>query len=549
MKSGKTPSARLLAGGVLAAAAMQPLAPCQSQIRFRDMAAIAGLDFVLAHHPTPRKHLIETMAGGVAAFDYDGDGRTDLYFTNGAAVPSLEKESPRYWNRLYRNLGDLRFADMTERAGVQAEGYCIGAAAADYDNDGDTDLFVAGVNRSLLYRNGGDGTFREVARAAGVSGAEWAVGGAWLDYDGDGHLDLFVVNYLKWSPDFDTFCGDAREGVRSYCDPSLFEGLPNRLYRNRGDGTFEDVSEQAGIADHVGKGMSAAVADYDGDGHPDIFVANDKLPNFLFRNLGDGSFEEVALFAGVALQDHGKAVSGMGSDFRDADNDGFPDIVFTALAGESFPLFRHTGSGGFRDATFQSGMGALTYDRSGWGIGLADFDNDGRKDIFAANSHVNDTVAHFEAARYELENSIFANQGAGRFGAVPEAGFEAARAHRGSAFADFDGDGLLDIVVSSLGERAELWRNVTATENHWLEVALQGRRSNRDAVGAVVRIGNQSNRVSFSVGYASSSHTPLHFGLGRAGLAQAVEIRWPSGRRQTLADVPANQVLEVREPE
>lgn len=522
--------------------------PTPSQVRFLDIADEAGVNFVLEHGATPQKHLIETMGGGLAVFDYDGDGRMDIFFANGASLPSLEKSSERFWNRLYRNLGGMRFSDATEPSGLAGEGFCTGATAADYDNDGHQDLFVACFQRNALYRNLGDGTFDNVIGQAGISSDEWSIGGLWLDYDGDGNLDLFVVNYLDWTPAFDTYCGDPRLGVRSYCAPGLFDGFPNRLYRNRGDGTFEDVSRRAGIWDHVGKGMSAVAADADGDGDADIFVTNDKAPNFLFVNQGDGTFEENALFSGVALQDHGRPVSGMGADFSDYDNDGLPDIVFTALSGESFPLFRNTGTGSFRDVTFRSGTGPLTHKLSGWGVALVDFDNDGWKDLFAANSHVNDTVAHFEAASYKLANSIFLNSGDGTFQPVAGSGLDAARAHRGAGFADFDGDGLVDVVVTSLGERAELWRNVTESANRWLGLSLAGTRSNRGGIGARVQVRDQVRYAASSTGYVSSSHAGVRFGVGAWEVVKRAEIRWPSGTLQILENLETNRVHAVQEP-
>ncbi len=522
-----------------------------AQILFRDVAEQSGLDFILENSPTESKHLIETMAGGVAVFDYDGDGRIDIYLTNGAAIPSLRKESPKHWNRLYRNQGGMRFRDVTQTAGLAGAGYSIGAAAADYDNDGDPDLFVTGVRGDTLYRNRGDGTFEDVSAKAGVAGGEWASDAAWIDYDHDGLLDLFVVRYLQWTLDFDTYCGDRQSGVRAYCHPRLFAGLPNALYRNRGDGTFEDVSEVSGISAHVGKGMSAAVADYDLDGFDDIFVTNDKAPNFLFHNLGDGAFEEVGLFAGPALRDHGKPASGMGADFRDYDDDGLPDIVFTALFGESFPLFRNAGDGLFDDASYRSRLAPLTIGLSGWSVGLYDFDNDGRKDLFTANAHVNDTVESFEATRYKLPNSVFLNQGDGVFedgSATAALSAGPPRAHRGSGFADFNGDGWIDVVVTSLGEPVELWENVSGGDNRWLILRLRGRESNRDAIGARIRIGPQRNHMTTSVGYASSSRTGVHFGLGDLEVVERIDIRWPSGVEQTLTGVETNRRIDVTEP-
>lgn len=521
-------------------------------IRFRDVAASAGLDFVLENHPTERKNLIETMAGGVAVFDYDGDGLTDIFFTNGATVASLKKESPKYWNRLYRNLGGMKFRDVTEAAGVAGEGYAIGAAAADYDNDGDVDLFVGGVRRNILYRNEGNGKFRDATREAGIASGPWCEGAAWLDYDNDGWLDLFVVNYLQWSPEFDVFCGDRGANVRAYCHPRFFDGLPNVLYYNRGDGTFEDVSKQSGIGAHIGKGMSVAIADYDLDGFVDIFVTNDKIPNFLFHNKGDGTFEEVALLAGGALQDSGMAVSSMGADFRDYNNDGYPDIVFAALSGETFPLFLNERGAMFRDAGQSSRMAPLTHRRSGWSIGLFDLNNDRWKDIFTTNAHVNDTVEFFEATKYKLTNSVFANTGNGTFRDVSAgSGLDRGepRAHRGCGLADFNQDGKLDVVVASLGGPAELWENVTPGTNTRLILRLRGTKSNRDGIGARIRIGDQYNHMTTSVGYVSSSHFGVHFGTGSAKSIERVTITWPSGREQVLENVPTGQVLEVSEPE
>jgi len=524
--------------------------PAPAPIRFRNVARSAGLHFILENHPTPEKHMIETMAGGVAAFDYNNDGRADIYFTNGAAIPSLEKDSPKYFNRLYRNEGGMRFTDVTAEAGVAGAGYSMGAAAADYDNDGDVDLFVAGVYRNILYRNTGKGSFQEVTAKAGLKSELWSVAAGWFDYDNDGRLDLFVVNYANWSAAFDRFCGDTAKKVRVYCHPKWFEGLANTLYRNRGDGGFEEVSARAGIAAHIGRGMSVAFADYDQDGFLDAFVTNDNLSNFLFRNRGDGTFEEAALPAGVALLDHGRPVSSMGVDFRDYDNDGWADINVTALAGETYPLFRNLGQGAFRDATISSRLGPLSSPRSGWGNGFFDLNNDGWKDLFTANSHVNDRIELFEATEYRQPNSIFVNLGGTFRDGSAEAGegFRSAAAHRGSAFADFNSDGRIDLVVTALGEPAELWENVSPAENRWLLLKLEGTRSNRDGIGARIRIGSQHNHMTTAVSYASSSHDGVHFGLGKAETIDRLEVHWPSGAVQPIEGVKTNQVLELREP-
>lgn len=525
--------------------------PKLDPIQFRNVAPSGGVNFTLENDPTPEKRLVETMAGGVAAFDYDGDGLTDIYFTNGAALPSLEKTSPKYWNRLYRNLGDFHFQDVTEKAGVAGAGYSMGAAAADYDNDGHADLFVTGVGRNILYHNRGDGTFEDVTAHSGIKSSPWSIGAAWFDYDNDGLLDLFVVNYLKWSPNSEPYCGDASRQLRVYCSPRVYDGLSNTLYHNEGNGKFKDVSQESGIAAFIGKGMGVAIGDYDGDGLMDIFVTNDKMRNFLFHNLGHGKFEEVGMQAGVALLDTGNPISGMGADFRDYDNDGLPDIAFSALAGETFPLFRNLGRGLFEDVTYSSNMALDSRVYSGFGLGMFDFNNDGWKDIFTANSHVNDRVELYEATPYKLHNSVFLNRGNGTFQDVSDTAgqdFLTPRAHRGAAFADFNNDGRIDAIVTSLGDAPELWQNVTAGENSWLIFKLEGTRSNRDGIGAQIRVDGQSNHMTSALSYASSSNFGVHFGIGKLKQAKKIEIRWPSGRKQVLTNVPTNQVLRVREP-
>ncbi len=536
---------------LVALAAGPSLADQAGPVRFRNVASEAGVDFTLENHPTPEKRMIETMAGGVAVFDYDGDGLVDIYFTNGAEIPSLAKAGPEHWNRMYRNDGGMRFSDVTAAAGVAGSGYDMGVAAADYDNDGDIDLLVTGVFRVTLFQNGGNGTFRDVTATAGLQGGEWSVAAGWFDYDRDGLLDLLVVNYARWSLEFDTFCGDARRGLRAYCDPLQLAPISNRLYRNVGDGSFEDATRSAGIAEHAGRGMSVAFGDADGDGWIDAFVTNDNLPNFLFLNRGGESFEEGAMFSGPALLQDGDPVASMGVDFRDYDNDGLPDIAVTALIAETFPLFRNEGDGFFVDATGPSGMARLSNRRSGWGIGLYDFDNDGWKDVFTANSHVNDIIAEFEPTTPYLEpNAVFANRGDGTFvdatGSAGAGFATAAKAHRGCAFADFNRDGRVDAVVSALGGPAELWENVSPGGASWLNVRLRGAQSGRDGIGAVVEVAGQANLMTTAVGYASSSHDGVHFGLGSAEVA-SVRVRWPDGRVQDAGTVRVNRVLEIHE--
>jgi len=507
-----------------------------------------GIEFVLENSATPQKHQIETMAGGLAALDYDNDGLPDLYFTNGAAQPSLEKTGPAYYNRLYRNLGGWKFEDATDRAGVRGAGYSMGAAAGDYDNDGWVDLFVTGVGRNILYRNRGDGTFEDVTAKAGVTGKLWSIAAGWFDYDNDGRLDLFVVQYCRWDPAREPFCGDPKGAFRTYCHPKYYEGLPNVLFHNNGDGTFTDVSEASAIARHIGKGMGVAFGDYDGDGRLDVFVANDTTPNFLFRNEGNGRFHEAALEAGVAFNDDGRALSSMGVDFRDVDNDGREDLFVTALANETFPLYRNLGGGLFADVTYPSRIGAATLAWSGWGTGIYDFDNDGFKDIFSANGDVNDNTELFSSRRSRQHNLLLVNRGDGTF--APQT-LGPPALYRGAVFADFDQDGRVDVVVTRFHERPLVLRN-TAAGNHWLMLRLEGRRSNRDGIGALVRVTaggrRQWNRATTSVGYASASDRVVHFGLGRETRASEIEVLWRSGARQVLKDVAGDRYLTVREP-
>jgi hypothetical protein len=529
----------------------QPPGPTTARSRFIDVAAPAGVTFVHRHSPTADKHYPESVPGGVAVFDYNGDGRPDIFFTNGAEMPALVKRGEAYANRLYRNDGGMKFADVTAESGVSGIGYAMGAAAADYDNDGHVDLFVAGVARNQLLHNRGDGSFEDVTEQSRIASGEWSAAAGWFDYDNDGRLDLLVVNYVRWSAQGGRFCGDQAKGVRIYCHPRYFEGLPNRLYRNRGDGTFEDVSAQTGIAKYVGKGMSAAFADYDHDGDMDAFVTNDTVPNFLFRNNGDGTFTDVALTAGVAIPESGRPISGMGVDFQDYDNDGWEDIHLTGISGETFPLFHNdsrTRAGTFSETTASSGIGRLTARLSGWCSVFADVDNDGAKDLFTANSHPNDRIERTEASGWQQPNSLFINDGAGRFRDAGDTGLAARPAvHRGCAIADFDADGRADIVVLVLGGQAELWHNESGTGNAWLIVRLTGTRSNRDGIGARITVGEQVRTMTTAAGYASSSHAGAHFGLGNSSGPVTVRVEWPSGAKQVAEGVKPNQVVEIKE--
>ena len=517
---------------------------CQAEIRLEPVEA-SGVLFTLEHAPTTSKRPFETLAGGLAVFDYDADGRPDIFFTNGASPESMRKDSPRYRNRLFRNIGGLKFLDVTASAGVEGEGYSIGAAAADYDNDGDVDLFVAGVFRSILYRNRGDGTFEDVTAIGGIDASELAVAAGWFDYDSDGLLDLMVINYADLSLDFDRYCGDRARGLRIYCHPKNFIPIANRLYRNLGQGGFEDVSERVGLGGIRGRGMSVAFADFDENGWQDAFVTNDYLANSLFLNQDGTSFVEDALLAGVALLDHGKPVSSMGVDIGDLDRDGNPDLSVTALNNETFPLFRGQGEGSFRDATIPSGIAKASRTYAGWGNVFADLDNDGQVDLFTANSHVNALIEEFEPFSYKQVNTVFQNLG-GRFEAALQIGEPGA--HRGAAVADFDGDGRLDMVVSALGEPAIVLRNLSEPAGNWIALDLVGTVSNRNGLGARVKARDQTRWMKSAAGYASSSLRPIHFGVGNSTAPVTVEIVWPSGQSLTVESVPLNQLTVVHEP-
>jgi hypothetical protein len=528
-------------------------------IVFEEIAERSGLHFLCNSSPTPNKNQPETMVAGVALLDYDNDGYLDVYFVNGAAIPSLKKETPAYWNRLYHNNRDGTFTDVTAKAGVAGAGYGMGAAVGDYDNDGWPDIYVVNVTKNELFHNNHDGTFTDVTDKAGVGGGifdgkkMWTVAAAWLDYNNDGLPDLFLSNYCKWEVNKDPFCGP-NPHARAYCHPNNYANLPDTLYRNNGDGTFTDVSAQTGIGKHMGKGMGVAIADYDGDGFIDIFVANDTRPNFLFHNIGGKSFEEVALENGVAYAQSGNAISGMGADFKDVDNDGRPDIWHTAVENESFPLFQNRGDGQFWERTFQTHL-LGTREMSGWSNGVFDFDNDGWKDLFVARGNVLDNVAMFSARKYEEPNAVFRNLGNGKFQDVSaEAGpdFQQAAAHRGVAFGDIDNDGRIDAVVTVLNGKAKYFHNVSQNGNHWILLKLVGKKSTRMAVGAQIRITadnglKQYNEVTTAVGYACASDSRVHFGLGASKMVKEIEIKWPSGIRQTLANVAADQVLTIEE--
>jgi hypothetical protein len=494
--------------------------------------ASTDLPATVRNGATGRKRLIETMIAGVAVLDFDGDGWPDIYICNGAGSP----------NALLRNNHDGTFTNVAKKAGVEARGYSMGVAAADFDNDGWVDLFVTGVHANHLFRNRHDGTFEELPFP---QDGKWAVAAAWFDCDNDGLLDLFVVRYVEWDESKETYCGTST--YRQYCSPKEYRPLANALYRNMGGGKFRDVSVSSGIAAHLGKGMGVAIGDYDHDGRLDIFVANDTMPNSLLRNRGDGTFEEVALKAGVAFNENGTAVSSMGAEFRDYDNDGHEDLFITALTNETFALFHNTANGAFEDVTMPSGIAKASLPWTGWSNVVADFNNDGWKDLFVANGHVMDN-AELSSGRESRQPNLLLTNGRRSFSGrtLPGAAF-----HRGLAWGDFDRDGRVDLVVTRLNEPAQVLWNRTEGAGNWIAFDLEGTKSNRDAIGAWVEVdsteGKQWDRVAGWSGYGCSSSRRLHFGLGRATRATRVRVQWPAGSVTELRDVPAGQEVKVRE--
>ena len=512
-----------------------------------------GLDFTHRNSPTPQKYLIETMGGGDALLDYNNDGLLDIFLVNSGKLTSpmqtpenFSRHDPLYWNRLFRQNRDGSFTDVTAAAGLSNAGdsnYGMGVAVGDYDNDGYPDLYVTSYGKNILYHNNGNGTFTDVTAKAGVAGGGWSVSAGFFDYDNDGKLDLFVTRYMEWDIKHSKTCGGE---WHTYCPPEEFPPTTNILYHNNGDGTFSDVSQQSGIAAKKGRALGVAFADYDEDGFTDIFVANDGMQQYLFHNNGNGTFTERGLEAGAALSEDGRRLSGMGVTFQDYDNDGRPDVIVTELPREIYGVYHNEGSGSFSYRSLETGLGMLSSGSSGWGVGLEDFDNDGWKDLFVAQGHVLDNVEQIDQSLHYREMPLLAMNQHGRFQAA-DSGTASAVVGRGAAFGDLNNDGWEDVVMTALGGPPQVFLN-RGGKQHWLTVTLRGTRSNRDGLGARVRVNGQTRFATTAGSYLSASDKRLHFGLATAQTAQ-VEIVWPSGIRQTLKDVRADQILEIREPE
>jgi enediyne biosynthesis protein E4 len=548
----------LCAAIIAAAAAWSPHLQTAESPRtphFTDIAPRSGISYFTNNNYTGRKYFQQSMCGGVAAVDFDNDGRMDLYFTNGARYPELKKEDASYYNCLLRNQGDGTFKDVTEAAGLTGAqlGFCYGVAAGDFDNDGRTDLFVCGTGKNALFHNLGNGSFGDVSERSGLGelpANTLSMQGAWFDYDNDGLLDLVLSNYTLWNPGMDKPCSNGR--VEVYCHPKTYVKVPHRLYHNLGDGRFEDVTERSGFGKSLGKGMGIGIADFNDDGWTDVFVANDTEPNFLYMNQHDGTFKEVGLLYGVAYNDDGASVSAMGCDAKDYDNDGWVDIFYNNLAGQIWALFRNLRGKSFRYVSPTTKILLMSGSRAGWSNGFVDYNNDGWKDLFSANGdidNINASAQQHDSMFENLDGKEFKDVSSELGSDFLHVGFQ-----RGSSFADLNNDGFMDIAVTSLNQKPRILMSSADNGNHWLLLQLTGHKSNRDAIGAKVKVTTPSgrtlfNHVTVSVGFMSSSDRRVHFGLGREARAAAIEVRWPSGVVQTVADVEADRITRIDEPD
>ena len=525
------------------------------QVSFLDRTDDAGIAFVHDNAATEEKYMVETMGSGGGFFDYDGDGDLDIYLVNGAPHPGTSSETPT--NALYRNDGDGNFTEVTVAAGVGDTNFGMGMTAADYDNDGDEDLYVTNFGDNVLYRNNGDGTFTDVTAHAGVAAGGWSASAAFGDADGDGYVDLFVTRYVDFRLDNHKFCGNLAQNLKAYCHPDVYNPEPSILFRNQGDGTFVDVTEASGVATPgEGKSLGVVWSDYDNDGDLDIYVANDSMRNMLFQNDGTGAFTDVTLLAGVGYSENGQAQAGMGTDVADYDGDGWLDIIVTNLDFEYNAVYRGDASGIFTDASYTSGLAEPSLNYVGFGTLFFDYDNDGWLDVFVANGHIIDNIAAFgSVSTYRETNFLFRNNGDGTFADVSSsagAPFAIEDVARGAAAGDIDRDGDEDVLLTRCGQGAVLLSNEGGNANNWLALKLVGTSSNRSAVGArvTVHVGNESfvREVKAGSSYLSQSALELTFGLGDAPETDRIEIRWPNGIEETLESVPTASRLTLIEP-
>ena len=525
-----------------------------SQFRFTDVTSQAGIRFQHEDGRSGEKYFLETLGAGAAWFDYDRDGDLDIYFVNGADLPGMHSPIPPT-NALYRSNGDGTFTDVTEQAGVDDGSYGFSCAVGDYDNDGWDDLYVTNFGPNLLYHNNGDGTFTDVTRVAGVGDERWGAAAAFADYDSDGDIDLFVANYVDYQLENNPVCG--RLHVRLHCSPGVFDGTQSVLYRNNGDGTFTDVTQKAGLFNPNDKGMGVIWCDYDNDRDVDLFVANDRTPDRLYQNNGEGTFTDMALLSGIALSETGVAMSSMAPILGDIDNDGWFDLVVTNYHDEPNCAYKNDGDGFFSDITYQSGIGGQGLSYLSWGADFADLDNDGYVDLFIANGQLDENIQEIRPTlSYEQPNQLFRNRGDGTFEDVSNQAGEGLlleKVSRSAAFGDYDNDGDIDILITNSRQMPDLLRNDTTNQNHWLIFETVGSKSNRDGIGVRIKVVangmSQIREVKSGGSYPSHSDMRLHFGIGQAVLADLVEIRWPSGLVECFEKVKANQFLRATEEE
>jgi hypothetical protein len=511
-----------------------------------------GLSFRHHHGGTGQFYMPETMGSGVAIFDYDGDGDPDVFFVDSGAMPGYQGETPR--SVLLRNDGG-RFVDVTTRSGIQVTGYGMGATAGDVDGDGDPDLYVTAFGPDQLFRNNGDGTFTDATAKAGlvVLGKPlWGAAAAFADTDGDGDLDLYVADYLDFSFDNNPVCGNQSLGLRSYCHPEVFHGLPDRFYRNRGDGTFENATAAAGFPADTGNGLGVIFGDFDKDGDQDLYVANDMNPSFLYENRGNGTFQEIGLLSGTALSDQGVPEAGMGVDAGDVDGNGFPDIVKTHLDLQTNALYLNQGSMLFTDGRYVSKLAEPSLYKVGFGVLFADLDQDGDLDHVVANGHIIHNAELFgTGTTYKQRNQVFENTGRGVFREVKDSGMDVVRSSRGLAAGDLDLDGDLDLVIANSNDLSEVYENVTSPAGNWLQVDLAGRGRNTSGIGARLELEagsrKQLREVRTASSYLSQNALTLHFGLGAAENADRLTIYWPGGKPQVIQGLPKDRRIVVVE--